>query len=187
MSITALYYPTQVFFTTLFNCATLLEFVPLDQAHPTKHQMHCSFLNHALTPIQCDVPVHMQCNASLHVISCHMYNECYTDNSNHTVHHVSWIIILIAYNFRTITHSMSIYLYTHISTSYHTTTNKHVIQNQETTPFILLAKCDIYYAHKTVHKTTPRQAIIHKTAPRQAINKLPNQPSTGLNHALNKT
>ena len=103
--------------------------------------------------------MHMQCNALLHVISCHMYNECYTDNSNHTIHHVSWTIILIAYNFHTITHSMSIYLYTHISTSYHTTTTKHVIQNQATTPLILEAKCDIYDAHKTVHKMALRQAI----------------------------
>ena len=111
---------------------------------------------HALTLIQCDVPVHMQCNTTLHVISCHMYNKCYTDNSNHTIHHVSWTIILIAYNFHTITHFLSIYLYTHISTSYHTTTTKHVIQNQATTPLILEAKSDIYYAHKTVHKTAPR-------------------------------
>ena len=133
------------------------------------------FFNHALTPIQCDVPEHMQCDVLLHVISCHMYNECYTDNSNHTIHHVSWTIILIAYNFHTITRSMSIYLYTHISTSYHTTTIKHVIQNQATTPLILEAKCDIHYAHKTVHKTVPRQAI----------NRIPNQPSTGLNHAPN--
>ena len=135
------------------------------------------FFNHALTPINYDVPVYMQCNAPLHVISCHIYNECYTDNSNHTIHHLSWTIILIAYNFHTITHFMSIYLYTYISISYHTTTTKHAIQNQATTPLILEAKCDIYYAHKTVHKMTPRQAI----------NRLPNQPSTSLNHALNRT
>ena len=46
--------------------------------------------NHALTHIQCDVHVHMQCNAPLHVISCHMYNECYMDNTIHTTHRVSW-------------------------------------------------------------------------------------------------
>ena len=48
--------------------------------------------NHALTPIQCNVPMfmHMQCNASLHVISCHTYNECYMDNIIHTTHQVSW-------------------------------------------------------------------------------------------------
>ena len=28
------------------------------------------FFNHALTPIQCNVPMHMQCDAPLHVISC---------------------------------------------------------------------------------------------------------------------
>ena len=66
VSIPTCYSPTQVFFITLFNRATLLDFIPLDQAHPIKHQTQCWFFNHALTPIQCDVPVHMQCNASLH-------------------------------------------------------------------------------------------------------------------------
>ena len=42
--------------------------------------------NHAPTPIQCDVLVHMQCNAPLRVISCPMYNECYMDNIIHTTH-----------------------------------------------------------------------------------------------------
>ena len=48
--------------------------------------------NHALTPIQCHVPVHIQCNAPLNVISYHMYNECYMDNTIHTTHQVSWKI-----------------------------------------------------------------------------------------------
>ena len=131
------------------------------------------------SPIQCDVLMHMQCNAPLHVISCHMYNECYMDNSNHIIHHVSWTIILIAYNFHTITHSMSIYLYTHISTSYHPTTTKHVIQNQATTPLILEAKCDKYYAHKIVRKTAPRQATkptIHRlqSCSKQDVKTIPN-------------
>ena len=52
---------------------------------PTQLNTKCSVdYNHALTPIQCDVLVHMQCNASLHVISRHMYNECYMDNTIHT-------------------------------------------------------------------------------------------------------
>ena len=120
MSILACYYPTQVFFTTLFNHATLLDFVPLDQAHPIKHQTQCLFFNHALTPIQYDVLVHMQCNASLHVISCHMYNECNMENSNHTIHLVSWKIILIAYNFHTITLNIFIHKYINIlSHNYH--------------------------------------------------------------------
>ena len=71
--------------------------------------------NHALTPSQCDVPVHLH-NASLHVISCHMYNECYMDNSNHTIHHVLWTIISKTYNFQIKLISMSIYINTHIST-----------------------------------------------------------------------
>ena len=47
--------------------------------------------NHTLTSIQCDFPVHMQCNVPLHVISCHMCNECYMDKTIHTTHRVSWI------------------------------------------------------------------------------------------------
>ena len=38
VSIPTCYYPTQVFFTILFNCATLLDFFPLDRAHLIKHQ-----------------------------------------------------------------------------------------------------------------------------------------------------
>ena len=57
--------------------------------------------NHVLTPIQCDVPIYMQCNAPLHVISCHMYNECYMDNTNHTAHLLSWTITSLAYDFHT--------------------------------------------------------------------------------------
>ena len=72
--------------------------------------------NHALTPIQCDVPVHMQCNAPLHVISFHMYNECYMDNTFHTTHQVSWTITSFAYDFHTIFIHVNI-LCTHISTS----------------------------------------------------------------------
>ena len=36
--------------------------------------------------IACDVPVHMQCNMPLHVISCHMHNECYMDHTIHTTY-----------------------------------------------------------------------------------------------------
>ena len=49
----------------------------------TKHNVH---LYHALTPMSCDVPVYMQCKMPLHVISCHMYNECYMDNTIYTTY-----------------------------------------------------------------------------------------------------
>ena len=55
--------------------------------------------NHALTSIQCNVSVHMQCNAPFHVISWHMYNECYVCNTIHTTHRVSWIITSPSYDF----------------------------------------------------------------------------------------
>ena len=71
--------------------------------------------NHVLTPIQCDVLVHMQCNAPLHVISCHMYNECYMDNTNHTTHLVSWTITSPAYNFHTSIHSCQYIIYAYIN------------------------------------------------------------------------
>ena len=71
--------------------------------------------NHALTPIQCDVPVHMQCNAPLHVISFHMYNECYIDNTNHTTHRVSWTITSPTYDFHTSFHSCQYIMHAYIN------------------------------------------------------------------------
>ena len=65
---------------------------------------------------ECDVLVNMQCNASLHVISCHMYNECYMDNTIHTTYRVSWIITSAAYDFHTSFIHVNI-LCTYISTS----------------------------------------------------------------------
>ena len=49
----------------------------------TKHSID---LYHALTPMSCDVPVHMKCKMPLHVISFHMHNECYMDNTIHTTY-----------------------------------------------------------------------------------------------------
>ena len=80
--------------------------------------------NHALTPIPCDVSVHMQCNAPLHVISCHMYNECYMDNTINTtywchgqshhlhitsIHHFIHVNILCTH-ISTSTYNMSFYV-----------------------------------------------------------------------------
>ena len=79
----------------------------------TKHSVY-SF-NHALTPIQCDIPVHIQCNAPLHVISCHMYNECYMDNTIHTTYWVSWTITSPAYDFHTSFHSCQYIMHSYIN------------------------------------------------------------------------
>ena len=76
--------PDTYFDFHLYNRATLLNIVPSYRAHPIKHKFSVDY-NHSLTPIQCDVPVHMQCNAPFHVISCHMYNECYMDIAK-TIH-----------------------------------------------------------------------------------------------------
>ena len=47
----------------------------------------------------------MQCNMSLHVISCHMHNDCYMDNTIHTTYRVPWIITSPVYDFHTSFHS----------------------------------------------------------------------------------
>ena len=75
-------------FLLLFHVTVQLYWTSSNDTEPTQSNTKCSVdYNHSHL-IQCDVPVYMQCNASLHVISCHMYNECYIDNKNHTIHHV---------------------------------------------------------------------------------------------------
>ena len=71
--------------------------------------------NHALALIQCNVPVYMQCNAPLHVISWHMYNECYICNTIHTTHWVSWTITSPAYDFHTSFHSCQYIMHAYIN------------------------------------------------------------------------
>ena len=62
-----------------------------------------------------DVPVHMQCNAPLRVILCHMYNECYMDNIIHTTHRVSRTITSYAYDFHTSIYSCQYIMHTYIN------------------------------------------------------------------------
>ena len=114
MSNPSCYYPSHVF---PCNATVRLCWTSSNSTKPT-HQSPRMVIdhNHALTPIQCDIPLHMQCNAPLHVISCHIYHECYMDNSNHTIQHVLWTIISKACNFQIKAISMSIYIKTHIST-----------------------------------------------------------------------
>ena len=88
------------FHLTVRLCWTLSSGIEPTQLN-TKHIVD---YNHALTPIHCDVLMHMQRNAPLHIISCHMYNECYMDNTNHITHRVSWTITLPAYDFHTSFH-----------------------------------------------------------------------------------
>ena len=87
-----------------------------NDTEPTQSNTRCSVdYNHALTPIQCDIPVHMQCNAPLHVVSCRMYNECYMDDTIHTTYQVSWIITLPAYDFHTSFHSCQYIMHAYIN------------------------------------------------------------------------
>ena len=89
--------------------------------------------NHALTPIQCNVPVHMQCNAPLHVLSCHMCNECYMCNTNQTTHLMSWTITSPTYDFHTSFQSCQYILHTYININIQhvilcSSNDKHIIK-----------------------------------------------------------
>ena len=118
--------PSYYYSPHVFHCyATVQLCWTLSNGNEPTHQSPSIVIdhNHALTPIQCDVPVHMQCNAPLHVISCHIYHECYMDNSNQTIHHVLWTIISKAYNFQITLIPMSLYIlaiiYQHLINNYH--------------------------------------------------------------------
>ena len=58
MSIPACYYPTQVFFTTLFNHATLFDVIQQYQAHPIKHQTQSSNSINAMSLYICNAMRH---------------------------------------------------------------------------------------------------------------------------------
>ena len=60
----------------------------------------------------------MQCNIPLHVISCHMHNECYMDNTIHTTYRVSWTITSPAYDFHTSFHSCQYIMHAYINITY---------------------------------------------------------------------
>ena len=115
MSNPSCYYPTQVFFSISCYATVRLYWTSSNGIEPT-HQSPSMVIdhNHALTLIQCDVPVHMQCNAPLHVILCHMYNESYIDNIIHTTHWMSWTITSYAYDFHTSHHSYQYIIHTYI-------------------------------------------------------------------------
>ena len=88
---------------------------PMVRNPPTQSPNTMLIFNHALTPIQCDVPVHMR-NVMHHCMSWYIYNECYICNTIHTTHRVSWTITSPAYDFHTSFHSCQ-YIMHHISTS----------------------------------------------------------------------
>ena len=83
-----------------FHFMQLYDFVrlrPTVPSPPIKHQMRCWISIIHSHP--CNVMFPCICNAMCHMsISCHISNECHMDNINHTFHHVSWTIILHAYN-----------------------------------------------------------------------------------------
>ena len=102
------------------------------------------------------------CNVMHHCMSmpCHICNEWHMDNIIHTFYHVSWTIILHAYNFQIITHSNVNTLKHNISTFYPTTIIKHVITNQVITHLTLKADCGIYNAHKKKGHTSSLKSAL---------------------------
>ena len=98
----------------------------------------------------------MQCNVPLHVRSCHMYDECYRDNTNHTFH-------------------VNIFKHMYISIN---TTTKHVIQNQAMTP-----KSPHFQTSKNGHNRPQNKAQIRpKTVVNQSRSNPPNGPYLGHKH-----
>ena len=70
------------------------------RAHPISTKRNVNLLTMHSHQTQCDVPMHIQCKMSLHIISCYMYNEHYMEQFiNRTLCQLSWIIISKAYNF----------------------------------------------------------------------------------------
>ena len=66
-------------------------------------------------PFNAMPPMHMQCNEPLQVISCHIYNECYMDNTIYTTYRVPWTITSPAYDFHTSIHSCQYIMHTYIN------------------------------------------------------------------------
>ena len=79
---------------------------------------------HAMSPCICNMMFHFM------PIPCHKYDECYMDNSTHAYHSCMMENYINQHkNFQTITHFMSTYLHTHISTStsHHQSSNEILI------------------------------------------------------------
>ena len=95
-------------YSTVRLCWTLSHLTEPTQSN-TKCSVDSSTMHshpfNAMSPCICNAPVHMQCNMPLHVISCHMHNEHYMDNTIHTTYWVSWTITSPTYDFHTSFHS----------------------------------------------------------------------------------
>ena len=85
------------FFYHFIQQCDSLDFVQRYRAHSLITNVVFDF-NHVLTPMKCDVPC--ICNVMHHCMSmsCHICDECHMDNLILTFYHISWKIILHAYN-----------------------------------------------------------------------------------------
>ena len=125
------------------------------------------------------------CNVMHHCMSmsCHICNECHMDNINHTLCHVSWTIIVYAYNFENKHSFQCQYIHTHINI-HQTKIIKHVIINQVITPLTFKANYGIYNTHtKKANTSIPKPVLKLAIKPtKQALNSLnyyyfyPNSP-----------
>ena len=147
----------------------MLDFVQRYRAHPSITKCGVDS-NHALTPMKCDVPV--ICNVMHHYksMSCHICNECHINNINHTLCHVSWTIILHAYNFQNkhsfqcqaISILMSTFIKQQLSSMYHQSNNNTFNPQGQL--------WHIYNAHKK--KLTQTALKLATKSAKQALNSL---------------
>ena len=89
---------------------------PLVRSPVINHHMRCLISTMHSNPLNVMSPC--ICNVMRHCMSmsCHICDECHMDNLIHTFYHVSWTIILHAYNLEN-KHSVQCqYISTHIST-----------------------------------------------------------------------
>ena len=117
-SIPFCYYKAHIFFTILFNRATLLDIVPFTE--PTQLNTKCSVDLPTMHSHPFNTMSPCICNAICHCrLSCHMHNECYMDNTIHTTYrchgqshhlHMTSIHYFIHVNISTFTFNMSFYV-----------------------------------------------------------------------------
>ena len=106
--------PGTYFHFHVYNRAILLDVVPPYRAHQIKHQNAVLILTmhshpfHAMSPCMCNAMCHFMS------ISCHIYDECYIDNSTHASHPCIMNNYINEHK-KTITHLMSTYLHTYIN------------------------------------------------------------------------
>ena len=121
--------PDTYFHFHVYNRVTLLNVVPLYRAHPIKHQMLIITMHshpfHAMSPCICNAMCHFM------PIPCHIYDECYMDNSTHAYHPCIMDNYINQHEISKQSHISCQHICTHINQ------HQQVITNQVMTYFIL--------------------------------------------------